>query len=97
MSQIGIPKYKDLINKVELKKVQDLVNAICIDYANLTNNEAVNNREDNSFEVYTKQFEVDLVRLKDMALRSQELVNKINDILYIISTRECLSKLYSEE
>ena len=81
MSQIGIPKYKDLINKVELKKVQDLVNAICIDYANLTNNEAVNNREDNSFEVYTKQFEVDLVRLKDMALRSQELVNKINDII----------------
>lgn len=87
MSQIGIPKYKDLLNNVELNKIKDYLNIICIDFANLTSENAVKNREDDRFEIYTNQYSVDMIKLKDMALRTQELQNKLNDILFTISTR----------
>jgi len=87
MSQIGIPKYKDLLNNVELNKIKDYLNIICIDFANLTSENAVKNREDDRFEKYTNQYSVDMIKLKDMVLRTQELQNKLNDILFTISTR----------
>lgn len=96
MSQIGIPKYRDLLNKIELNKLKDLLNIICIDYANLTSNESVENRESDSYETYTKQYSVDMIKLKDMGLRSQELINEINNILFIISTRSIPAKIYEE-
>jgi len=94
-AQVGIPKYKDLLNNIEIVKLKELIDTICIDYSKLVSKEAVDNRESDKYETYIKQFSVDIIHLKDMVDGAQKLVNKINEDLFMISTRSVNNRLYN--
>ena len=94
-AQVGIPKYKDLLNNTEIAKLKDLIDTICIDYSKLVSKEAVENRESDKCEEYSKQFSIDIIHLQDMVDGAQKLVNQINNDLFIISTRSISNRLYN--
>jgi len=84
-NQIGIPEYKEYVNSFELADFKKMINAICIDFAAMSCQESVENRESDKYELYFNQYQKDLANLKNMVYYAQGLVNKINDLMYNIS------------
>lgn len=96
-AQVGIPNYKDLINSAELASLKEKINLIALNYAKMASNEAIENRENESFDVYTAQYTQDLIYLKNICSAAQELVNKCNDTLFDISCKAIGHHVYFYE
>lgn len=84
-AQVGIPNYKDLINKAKLQAIYEKINNICLNYAKLASDDAINNREAEGYETYSNQYSLDLGYLKQICYQAQELVNACNDTMFLIN------------
>ena len=86
-AQIGIPKYKDIINDEYLKTIKNKINQICLLYGKLSNDKVVENRESDDFEKYSSQYYDDLYNIQSLINYSQDLINDLNHCSFAISTR----------
>ena len=95
MSKVGIPEYQDLFNSKKLLKIKDLINIICLAYSKVASSEAVQNREDDDYNIYSKQYIHDLNNLKEIILTAQDLINDCNESLYLISSASIQNHVYN--
>ena len=86
-AQVGIPQYKDLINREKLENIKKEISNLCMQYGKLASNENVNNRESDDYYVYSKQYTNDLNSLHALCLHTQKLYKELLDTMYIISVR----------
>ena len=71
-AQVGIPHYKDLINKEKIHELKELINKICLIYAKLSSKDAMDNRESQEYDKYTSQYSVDLMNLKSLCMHASK-------------------------
>lgn len=94
MSKIGIPTYDDQVNDLQLAEMKKLINGICLDFAKVYSDESKLKRNSEIFDEYVEQFKIDLANLQQMNLYAQQLINKINDIMYTISVRKIDERIW---
>ncbi len=95
-NQIGIPEYKEFINAEKLSELKKSVNGLCLNFAGIASTDAINNRESDKFELYSKQYNSDLMKFQNMIYYAQTIVNEINNIMLNISTNAIQQKFYEE-
>ena len=86
-AQVGIPHYKDLVNKEKIHEFKELINKICLIYAKLSSKDALDNRDSQEYDKYTSQYSVDMMNLKTMCKYAQDLVEECNDTMFLIADR----------
>lgn len=95
MSQLGIPHYRDLLNKYKLHKLKDEVNMLALSCARLCASDAVENRENEEFPVYMKQYNMDMTNLREIVKNAQRVVNECNEIQYLIVNEAVSHHIYN--
>lgn len=93
-AQVGIADYKDLINK-ELVSIRDKMSTIVLDYKKLISTEAVENRESEEFEKYSKQYTNDISTLTQLREYSQSIADFCNNALFMISKDAIIKHVYN--
>ena len=93
-AQVGIPKYKDLLNKTKLADMTNNVRTLNVRYNMLTAEKAVENRESELFEQYTKQYQEDMQNIDFIRQYAQNLVNICNEMSFILSKRAIQYHVY---
>lgn len=96
-AQVGIPKYNDLLNANYLDSLKDKISKICLFYGKLANKDSIENRESDNFNTYIDQYNKDMTSVKELCGWSQQLLNELNNILYMISTRSVQNHIFPEE
>lgn len=92
--QVGIPKYKDLINRSKLEDMNNNVRSLNLRYNMFTSNKAIENRESELFEQYSSQYSEDMQNIDFIRQYAQNLVNMCNEINLIISKRAIQYHVY---
>lgn len=95
MAQIGITKYRDLLNKTKLQKLKDEIQDVNIEYKKIANDLAVENRESEIFEQYIKQYSSDLQSLINMRKHAAEILRLCDEMTFIISRRSIQQHVYN--
>lgn len=95
MGQIGIPKYKDLINKEKLLKMKEAIQNITLAYKILSDEKSVNNRESEIHEKYVPQYNEDMIALKTLRDEAIKVMDACNESLYNISARAIAQHFYN--
>lgn len=88
--------YKDLMNFSIIRKLKENLNSICIIYNNLVNKSNIKKRESDYYEVYTAQYQEDLVnleQLRDNCLHTADLCNK----LLLMANRHHIKQYYIDK
>lgn len=93
-NQLGIPKYKDLMNKELLADLKNNVKELSIRYNMLAAEESVNNRESELFEKYTNQYSNDMDTLSLIRQYAQNIVDICNQANFLISKRSIMKHVY---
>ena len=94
MAQIGITKYKDLVNKTKLEKLKNELQLANLLYKNIANDEAVMNRESEEYPKYVKQYHQDLQSIIDLRRHAAEILSLCDQISFIISRRSVEQHVY---
>lgn len=93
--QVGVGNYKDLINNLKLANIKDQVNNLCLNYSKLASSDAVNNRENEGYEIYSSQYSLDLMYLREMCIAAQKIINECNDTMFLINNEAISHHLHS--
>ena len=93
-NQLGITKYKDLMNKELLTDMKNNVKELVLRYNMLAAEESVNNRESELFEKYTSQYSDDMDTLSLIRQYAQNLVDLCNQANFLISKRSIMKHVY---
>mgnify|MGYP007056176606 CR=1 FL=1 len=92
--QVGIPKYKDLLNKTKLNDLTNNIKYISLRFNMLASDKAVENRESDLFEQYTTQYGEDMQNIDFIRQYAQNIVNICNDMNFILSKRAIQYHVY---
>ena len=92
-AELGVTNYKDLVNSNKLHLLKDKIHYICLNFAKMASQEAVENREADGFETYSEQYGLDLMYLKEICKNAQDLINECNDTMFLISEEAMLNRL----
>ena len=93
-NQLGITKYKDLMNKELLTDMKNNVKELVLRYNMLAAEESINNRESELFEKYTSQYSDDMDTLSLIRQYAQNLVDLCNQANFLISKRSIMKHVY---
>lgn len=94
-NQLGIPKYKDLLNKTTLQDMQNNIKAMVLRYNMMSNDNAVNNRESEVYSDYMNQYQVDMDNLGMIRQYAQNIVDMCNEACFVISKRSIEKHVYN--
>jgi archaellum component FlaC len=93
-NQIGIPKYKDLINKSKLQELQNNVKALMLRYNMVSSDKAISNRESELYNDYMTQYIDDMNNIGMLRQYAQNIVDMCNEMNFIISKRSIENHVY---
>lgn len=93
-AQVGIPKYKDLLNKQKIGDLSNNVKSLNLRFNMLASEKAVANRESELFEQYTTQYNEDMQNIDFIRQYAQNIVNMCNDINFMLSKRAIQYHVY---
>lgn len=96
-AQVGIPKYKDIVNKKFLDELKNNINLLCVIYGKLASKNGIENRESDNYEQYKTQYEKDIVQLEEISAFAQKLLNKSNEAIFEISKRAIENHIFPDE
>ena len=92
--QVGIPKYKDLLNKTKLADLTTNVRGLNLRFNMLTSKESIEDRESELFEQYTSQYKDDMQNIDFIRQYAQNIVNMCNEMNFILSKRAIQYHVY---
>lgn len=92
--QVGIPKYKDLLNKTKLADLTTNVRGLNLRFNMLTSKESIEDRESELFEQYTTQYKDDMQNIDFIRQYAQNIVNMCNEMNFILSKRAIQYHVY---
>lgn len=95
MAQIGIAKYKDLLNNVKLQEMQNNIKAMVLRYNMMSSDKAVQNRESELFTDYANQYKTDMENIGMIRQYAQNIVDMCNEMNFIISKRSIEKHVYN--
>lgn len=94
-NQIGIAKYKDLLNNSKLQEMQNNIKSLVLRYNMMSSNKAVENRESELFNDYVTQYSTDMDNLGMIRQYAQNIVDMCNEMSFIISKRSIEKHVYN--
>lgn len=92
--QVGIPKYKDLLNKTKLADLTTNVRGLNLRFNMLTSKESIEDRESELFEQYTSQYKDDMQNIDFIRQYAQNIVNMCNEMNFMLSKRAIQYHVY---
>jgi len=92
--QVGIPKYKDLLNKTKLADLATNIKGLNLRFNMLTSKESIEDRESELFEQYTTQYKDDMQNIDFIRQYAQNIVNMCNEMNFILSKRAIQYHVY---
>lgn len=93
-NQLGITKYKDLLNKSKLSDLSNNIKSLVLRYNMISSNKSVENRESELFNDYVNQYSSDMNNIAMMRQYAQNIVDMCNEINFIISKRAIETHVY---
>lgn len=91
--QIGIPKYKDLVNK-KIIDMKNNIELLSLRYKMLASQKSVDNRESEVFEQYCNQYREDMQNIDFIRQYAQNIVKACDEMNLIISKRAIQYHVY---
>ncbi len=95
MAQVGIPKYKDLLNNKKIQEMQNNIKALVLRYNMMSSDMAIQNRESELFNDYVNQYKTDIDNISMIRQYAQHLVDICNEMNFIISKRSIQKHVYN--
>lgn len=93
-NQLGIVKYKDILNKEIMTNMKNNVKELMLRYNMLAAEESVENRESEIFEKYIIQYSDDMSSLSLIRQYAQNIVDLCNQANFLISKRSIQNHVY---
>lgn len=94
-NQIGIPRYRDLLNTQKLADMSNNVRSLVVRFNMLSSENAIANRENETFDVYMNQYVDDMQNIDMIRQYAQNLVDLCNKANFIISKRSIEKHVYN--
>lgn len=92
--QVGVPKYKDLLNNKKLSDMKNNLHSLNLRFNMVASDKAIENRESDVFEQYVTQYTQDMQNIDFIRQYAQNIVNMCNEMSFILSKRAIQYHVY---